>query len=444
MIPQAEGDLTALGDIPRYLIEVEIDWENPSFSGKETIVFTNTEGVPLKEIYLRLYPNGNLLFGEGSLSVSRIAVDGQAVGFEEEIGSSALLVPLAESLQLGETVKLEIAFSGIVPEDDLAYGIYNFSRDIMVLADWYPVLAVYDENGWNLDPVRSWGDAVYSEVAFYEVTVNVPSGLEIMATGVSVAEEETDGETTITLVSGPAREFTVVVSPALKHLSRRVGETLVNAHYLGSESTGQFLLQHAADSLEVFNDLFGTYPYRELDILEVPMETGGMEYPGLILIDEESVFSARVVAHEVAHQWWYGVVGNDVLEEPWLDEALATFASLLYAQEVFGEATYEEWFDVYRGRYNDAREVVPTRLVTDPVSTFTGGVGYFGIVYARGAMFYDALRDLIGEEALLQALRDYYADFMYQIATADDLLRSLENASNHNLGAFFREWLYTP
>ncbi|MBI2845772.1 MAG: M1 family metallopeptidase [Chloroflexi bacterium] len=445
LIPESREDLASLSTVPRYLLNVDVDWDSLSFQGEEKIWLVNNEDLALDEIYIRLYPNGHRIYGNGSLTVRGVRVSGQEQNFEEEVEGSALRVALQQPLEIGEAIEIELSFEGQVPQDPDAYGIYNFTQGIMVLADWYPILAVYDQEGWNLDPVYGWGDAVYSDVALYQVTVTVPQNLEVIATGSLAQTEEQAGKTSYTFLSGPAREFTMVLSNALQTASREVGETTVYSHFLTTDSAaGQVALEHVAASLAFFNDHFGVYPYRELDILIVPMEgAGGMEYPGLILIDEEAA-TARVIAHEAAHQWWYGVVGNDVLEEPWVDEALATFSSLLYLEEALGRAAYNEGLAVYRFRYEDASDLDPGHLITDPVSAFPGGAGYFGFVYGQGALFYNELRRLIGDEPLYTALQNYYTDFKYGIATGDDLLAYLEDYSNRELDALYEEWLFTP
>lgn len=445
MISQSQEDLGSLGHIPRYLLEVNIDWDSRSFNGRGKIWMTNNESVALEEIYLRLYPNGHRIYGNGQLTVNRVAVSGETVETEEEVAGTALRVPLPVPLGTGEALQVEVDFQGIVPQDATGYGIYNFNEGIMVLADWYPILAVYDEDGWNLDPVYGWGDAVYSDTALYQVKVTVPRNVQVVASGVVAEQETLGGKTVYAFLTGPAREFTIAVSDQWQSLSREVGATTVNSYFLPEDgAAGRVALEQSAQALEFFNTHFGLYPYRELDILVVPMEgAGGMEYPGLILIDQEAV-NARVIAHEVAHQWWYGVVGNDVLEEPWVDEALATYSSLLYLEEAIGPEAYAAGLDLYQFRYEEAQDITPGRLVTEPVSSFPGGAGYFGIVYAQGALFYDDLRTLIGKDSLYQALQNYYVAFKYDIATGDDLLQYLDDATEQALNSFYQEWLFTP
>ena len=98
-----------------------------------------------------------------------------------------LEVRLPGALAPAEGARIDIDFAGVVPldfaGDNSGYGIYNQADGLLALSGWYPILAVYDEDGWNLDPVSAIGDSVYSEMAFYAVDVTAPSGLVLSATG---------------------------------------------------------------------------------------------------------------------------------------------------------------------------------------------------------------------------------------------------------------------
>ena len=135
----------------------------------------------------------------------------------------------------------------------------------------------------------------------------------------------------------PARDFTVVAGPNFERMESEVNGVRVQHWGLsGGEARWEETLGIATRALELFEARFGPYPYAELDSVAVPLRlASGVEYPGLILIsqalyqpdNERPFYLDIVVSHEVAHQWWYATVGNDVLEYPWQDEALATFSA---------------------------------------------------------------------------------------------------------------------
>ncbi len=93
--------------------------------------------------------------------------------------------------------------------------------------------------------------------------------------------------------------------------------------------------------MKSYDQRIGAYPFSELDVVATPTSAGGIEYPGLVVIadslyKEDTTFREVVVAHEVAHQWWYSLVGNDQIDEPWLDEAFAQFTTALYYRDRYG------------------------------------------------------------------------------------------------------------
>lgn len=457
MIPEARGDLEDLNDPPKYQIRVEVnlDERSPSFIGEEKISFTNNEGVGLEKLYLRLYPNGHKTYGNGRLEITQILVAGQEVQLILSTADTVVEVPLPQLLEPQEQITLDVAFTGIVSSDSAIgssfhYGVYSQNQGVVTLANWYPMLAVYDDEGWNLDPVYGWGDAVYSDVSLYEVRITAPAEALVVATGSRVPGLSSSEGNTATdyYVSGPTRDFFVALSRDFQLASREVGDTIVNSYFLpGNTAGGQAALEVGASAVEVFDELFGLYPYVEFDVLVPPLPfSGGVEYPGLILLsdrlDQTDITFQWVVAHEVAHQWWYGVVGNDVLDEPWLDEALVTYCSAVYIEETLGDSAFQAVLDDWRRRYERARAKGVNAPIASPVTAFTGNSDYTPIVYYGGALFYHALRQRIGDEAFFQSLQKYYQEFKYRVATTEELLALFEEVSGQQLDDLYQGWLF--
>jgi hypothetical protein len=444
----------------QYTLQVELDEASHSFQGRERVDYINTEAVPLDSLYLRLYPNGGLVYGDGSLSVSGVLVDGQPAQVGFSLSNSVLEVKLPAALNVGAQTRLEMDFAGVLPVDfggqepSPSYGIYNDSQGVLALADWYPILAVYDDEGWNLDPVYAEGDAVYSDLALYTVALTVPSDLAVATTGIEVSQSDAAGKTTYHFVSGPARDFFIVASPDFQIITAQVAGTQVNVYYLpGDAEGGQVAMDTASRSLEIYEKLFGPYPYTEFDLVEAPMNNaGGVEYPGIVLIETkrfhepQSTTFITTVAHEVAHQWWYNVVGNDVIDEPWLDEAMATYSSVLYWEQTQGSYARQQALECYQNGYQQIAQQNLDAPVTMGVPYFAQNPDYaqaYGaIVYFKGALFINAVRQAIGDQAFFRALQAYYADRWFATATAADLLGAFETASGQQLEALYQQWLY--
>ncbi len=460
LLATAQGDLENLEDAPRYTIDLDVDYAGLLYRGQARVDYTNNEDVPLDRLYFRLFPNGGASYGNGSLQVSEVLVNDQPVETELSIDNTVLEVALPEELAAGESLQVDMAFEGQVPRDfggeqtPAGYGIYNFSEGVMALSGWYPSLAVYDDEGWNLDPVSPIGDSVYSDIAFYSVDVAAENGLSVITTGVVTESENQGAESRLHFESGPVRDFFLILGSDFEVVSREVDGTQINSYYLpGDALAGEAGLQVAADSLQVFNQRFDPYPYSELDLVEAPMRYAlGVEYPGIILVatslyeDPADPSFSVVTAHEVAHQWWYNVVGNDVIDEPWLDEALTTYSSGLYYEDIFGPRGYLGLTSYWQERYDQLVERGLDELITEDLAYFENlpeqGV-YSGVVYSKGALFFKSLREEIGDQAFFEALQTYYRENKYRIADSEDLLGAFEQAAGRSLQDFYQQWLYS-
>ena len=155
------------------------------------------------------------------------------------------------------------------------------------------------------------------------------------------------------------RDFNVVASRDYLSASTQVGDMTVNSYFLpGDEEGGRKALDWAAQALTIYQKEFGAYPYRELDVVETGTSAGGIEYPGLIAVasrlysdPKRQAFFESATVHEVGHQWWYNVVGNDQVNHPWLDEALTQYATYRYFQDAYGEAGGQGFIDSLNGRW---------------------------------------------------------------------------------------------
>jgi aminopeptidase N len=324
----------------------------------------------------------------------------------------------------------------------------------MALSHFYPMVAVYDENGWNTTLPSEQGDPTYGDAALYRVTVTTDDDQVVAGSGIALNQFAADGRQTIELAIGPARDFYLAVSPRYEVFSRTVGETTINSYapaefMTGAENAADF----AADALRIFNERFGPYPYTEFDIVSTPTLALGIEYPGIIALtlreydpDERinpsipnEVYMETTTAHEVAHQWFYNMVGNDQIQEPWLDEAVTQYATYLYYLDMYGEGAADSYKDSWNGRFVRVdNEPIPIGL---PVSAYEGAE-YSAIVYGRGPLFVEALAEEMGQETLDAFLADYVIQNRWDIATTESFRQLAESHCSCDLEYLFTEWVY--
>ena len=459
ILPDQAGDIPA--DLNRYQLQVSIAPDELRFQGALNLAYINTEATALDSLYFRLLPNGQRSYGNGSLCVTSVEVAGVAQPIQLSHEDTVLQVNLGKNLEPGGAAQINLSFEGQVPQDfgggenASGYGIYNSTDEVMALASWYPILAVYDKQGWHLDPVSYIGDSVFSDIASYTVEIELPPDQVLASTGVTRQSRQAGDHQQYLVESGPARDFFIIISPHFTSLQGQAGGTRVNSYYLpGHESGGQRALEIAIQAVESFNHRFGVYPYMELDVVDAPMKNAaGVEYPGIFLVGSSQYADylepgfAVTAAHEVAHQWWYNLVGNDVFAEPWLDEALASYTSGLYLEAAQGKPGLNGLMSYYRERYQRSQDSGGDHPISGSLAYFENSSSpnaYGGIVYAKGALFFEAVRQEIGDEAFFDALHSYYETYRYRIATGKDLLGAFETSAGYPLDELYQTWNIAP
>jgi aminopeptidase N len=433
-----------------YHIDLQIPGDFTLLQGREEVHYTNRENEPLDEVYFRLFPN----VAGGEASVSAVEVDGQPVDPVYELEDSAVRVPLATALQPGGQVGIRMDFSVEVPREMGGnYGLFGYFDSVLVLDEFYPVIPVYDDEGWNVEVPPPNGDVTHFDASFYLVRVTAPDELTVVASGVEVGREHEADKQVLTFAAGPARDFYLAASDAYTAISETVGETTVNSYAFAERvGGGRLALQHAVDALESYNARLGVYPYTELDVLSTPMQALGIEYPGamgiaLHLYDPDAevlglpsqAILESTVAHEVAHQWFYNAVGNDQVDEPWLDEAVVQYVTGLYFADVYGERAAQGFRDSWYGRWDRVdRADIPIGMPTGSYA----GAEYGAIVYGRGPLFIAALAEAMGQEKFDEFLRDYYESHQWGIGTGDAFKQLAERHCQCDLSPLFEEWVY--
>jgi aminopeptidase N len=209
----------------------------------------------------------------------------------------------------------------------------------------------------------------------------------------------------------------------------------------------------AGSAFEFFGTHYAPYPYTEFDIVATPTYALGIEYPGIIAITDRiydlddtlngtpnEIVLETTVAHEAGHQWFYNLVGNDQLDEPWLDESLTQFVTWQYYADQYGRGGEAGFRDSLTGRWSRVNgEPIPIGL---PVAEYEG-VAYSAIVYGRGPLFFEALRERLGEENFETFLEDYVDTNSWGIGTGENMKALAEEHCSCNLTGLFDEWV-TP
>lgn len=446
LVPAAQEALDLLDTAPVYHMQLDVDADLAHVRGHQAVRVVNTEDVPLETLYFHLYPN---LLG-GQLTVTELAAEGTAVTPEYENEETVMAVPLPQPLEPGAETAMTIDFETAVPRElERNYGVLASAEGVLALAHFYPTLAVYDANGWDLEARAPQGDVTYADAAFYLVEVTAPEEVTIAGSGIVLAETETATTQTQQLAAGPARDFYLALSPDYTRISETRDGVTINSYAPAAVQTGnEMALDVTRRALESYAAQFGPYPYTELDLVSTPTLALGIEYPGIIantvrIYDLEAenaqIYLESTTVHEVAHQWFYNLVGNDQVDEPWLDEAVTQYATWTYYRDRYGTAGANGFYQSFQNRWGRVEMAeIPIGM---PVAAYEGPE-YGAIVYGRGPIFVRQLAEEMGQETFDAFLRDYVETYRWRIAAAADFQALAEEHCDCDLSDLFAEWVY--
>jgi len=385
----------AAADRPRYRVELSIDRRRRLVTGHLQVSFT--PDAETDRLVFRLWPNSPAEHG-ARLTVGKLSVD-RAAGAARLADPTTLVVPLATPLDAGQTVAAELGFRLKAPArkgERIA-----FDRGIVRLGSFLPILPWEPGRGWALEPPASIpSETSTSPVADWDVTVKPPRGATVLATGV----EGQAGHWTATAV----RDFALAaghfeLARETAHAPDAVAITVgVGA---GHADPVQLAATVRAD-IERLAREYGPYPWPTFSAFVVPgLRGSGIEYPNAVYLGEDA--APVVVAHEVAHQWFYSLVGNNQARDPWLDEGLASWAGAETSDDMPVFANVPVPSDV-GGRLGEPMTFWDRREKE-----------YFAGVYGQGVQ---ALQSLGSTGRIECALRRYAARNAYRIATNRDLI----------------------
>jgi hypothetical protein len=359
-----------------------------------------------------------------------------------------LRVPLRDPFEPGETLHISLAYEINIPpimtSEDFGPNPFGYTTRQTNLTDWYPFVPPYtDGEGWLVHKPWYYGEHLVYPAADFEVIIqleNAPANTVIAAS----ARDVSDGNLHHYLLEG-ARNFVWSVSPEYRVFQVVVGDTTVLGYAFPYDvGSGAVAFKTTAEALALYNQIFGLYPFETMTVVQADFDHG-MEYSGLFFLSRAfysiydgtpSTFLVSIAAHETAHQWWYGLVGNDQAMEPWLDEALCTYSEKLFYEKLYPASL--DWWEKYRIEYYE-----PVGWVDSTIYNTQGYRPYRDAVYLNGANFLDELRTLVGEEAFFSFLQDYLACNTSRLANADDFFAILREHSDADWNTLLSSYFQT-
>ena len=413
----------------QYTLHALLDYAGHQLAVDETVTYTNQTGVALNEIVMAVQPNLRSGF-----ALDHILLDGNALTYD--LNGQRLTVSLPQPLAPNGQLSLAMRFGIAIPPKtkDHPYGYVSYQVN---LTDWYPFIVPY-QGGWVLHDPSGLGEHLVYDAADFEVNIKTAgSGVTVAASGL----EEPNGEWTRYRLSG-GRTFAFSASDQFSMTESAVGSVVIRSYYFsGYEGAGQGMLNASVKAVGLFKDLFAPYPYASLSVVQSDLNDG-QEYDGLVFLgtkfyDEydgsEKSNLVTIGVHEIAHQWWFGLVGSDQALEPWLDEALCVYSENLFYEYI--HPNYGEWWWNFRVNYFGPAGWVDTNI-------YEGGSfrGYVNAAYLNGANFLDELRWRMGLGDFLRFLQDYASRYGRGHATASDFFAVAQQNTTADISDLVRAY----
>jgi hypothetical protein len=380
----------------------------------------------------------------------------------DEKNDSALVVPLPQPVRQGDTIALEMEFVLKLPNN---YGRWGYWDGVTFLTNWLPVLAYFDDKGWQPTPYVCWHQPFFNEAGLFTVRLTLPRGQHVACTA-EVARDDPliDGRRRLEFVPCYARDFAIVCSDRFQEFTGDCGDIKIrclaqpkNEHY------ARFIVESARQALATYIQWFGPYPYRQFTIVESFFGWNSNECSGLIMIDSRimdmprlaKAFVDYLVAQATCHQWWYNVVGTHGYSETWMDEGLATYFAYRLMKAKYGPndalvnyPTALKWLpNVHRNDYRyfylygtiARAEAAPT---VQDIPKYGHIVDLYSMCYERGSKVVGMIENMLGEKAFFDFMRFVYNRHAWGILRVAAFQRDLEEFTNKSWKTFFDHWVY--
>ncbi len=486
-----------------YDIEAELDPRTARVSGVEQVVYVNGSPDTLTALVLHLDQN---LFRAGAprtdatpttdgMVLERVTVDGRparevrglpAARPFYQVDYTVMELALPRPLLPRDTAHLEIAWHFTVPPAG-APRMGHEGSQLFLVAQWYPQVAVYDDvQGWDTHPYLGTGE-FYLEYGDFDVSLTLPEGYLVGATGVLANPDEVLSATerqrlalaarvdTVVHVIGPDDRIPGVITQQVpgkqltwRYRARNVrdfafaasnrylwdathasadndgdgrAETVpVNALYRPEARTWTQAAGYVRHAIAFHSAHWRPYLYPQMTAVEGPEQ--GMEYPMLVFVSayRESAELLSVLTHETGHEWFPMMVGSDEHAHAWQDEGVNTYIENLATKDIDpGRDVWAEDLMAYFGIAGTDAEVPMMR----PADLYGNERAYGVASYMKPALVLRALGAVIGPERVQEGLRQYAASWLLKHPRALDFFGAMDAAAGQDLGWFWYPWFYT-
>jgi hypothetical protein len=498
--------------LPRYDVEIQLDVEGHSAHARETVTWINHYQRPALELVfnahshfqleskdvpllaktleiLRMNPSEAMESSTAPppLEITRVRLGGATLPlrYQEANGKplnvapqsaveagfagpgergTALVIPLPRAVSCGESVTVEIEFDFRLPQKQGRWGQW---KGVTFLVNWLPVVAVYDESGWQPTPFVPWHLPFFNEAGLYSVQLTLPCEQKIACS--SSIERQRDlgnGSKEVCFAPRIVRDFALICSDLFQDHVAQIGGVEVHCFSLPEhDHYGQELVRWVCEAIPVYSQWIGPFPYSSFTVVESYFGWNGNQCGGLVMIDERvfnfphaaGPFLEQLVSHELCHQWWYNVIGINGYCETWMSEAMATYFSNKLMDRKHGKndklLNYPEglrWLpNIDRRTYRNygLQGSIARGDATVTVQELPGYqhlVTLLSMAYDRGSKILAMIEERLGEDAFCDLSHRIYQRYYFRILRVADYQHEIVDYTRQPdcWDAFFRNWIY--
>ena len=415
-----------------YTFYVALNYSAKNVAVNETIRYFKLTGQSLSNVVMAVEPN----LWSNCFSLSALNQDGNAVNNYTLNGQRLTIYP-AQAIQPGAAATFSLSYNLTLPPKrfESTFGYLGYQIN---LTDWYPFIVPFINGQWVLHDPWAFGEHLVYDSVDFDVNLKVNDSSVIVAAS---APGESNGQWTRYQLNG-ARTFVLSASDRFKMSESAVGVVKIRSYYFaGDENAGGAVLWMETQSLGLYDAKFAPFPYPSISVVETD-HADGEEFDGLVFVSAnfyaEYNGSAKsnlimIGTHEIAHQWWFGLVGDDSAMEPWLKESLAVYSERLFYQ--YNYPNYGNWWWDFRVNYFS-----PSGYVDQSIYCFSTFRAYVNAVYLNGANFLEELRVRVGDDAFFAFLKDYAARYAHKHSTASDFFATLRLHTNNDFSDIMRKY----
>jgi hypothetical protein len=490
-------------------------------AGTSIIKYTNNSPDSLDRIFLHLYPNafqigsvkhreytGN--YGRGSRAKyfkekldqikSKIDVRNFSIAVPNEglswihkksilgsytIDDTVLEVILSKKIAPGQVARIDLEWTHHVGEMVERAGYYEGQYN---MAQWYPKVAVYDEDGWHSDVFHAEGE-FYGEFGNFNVKFNLPKTFVIAASGIvkdgdpgwqdvrvdtsfdffvwrdiydsTYIAPELDQRRNVTFLAENVHDFAWVASKDFFYEGGKSKDKETEIHVLYDRNRGdvwsKVVLERSIEALNWLEEKFGNYPYPQITTVD-RVKNGGMEYPMLVMNGRED---ESLIVHEYGHVYFYGILANNELDEAWLDEGFTTYQTTEYMMQKYGDhgfdpklySGYDKFPKKFWPKQNELQSDQWSAIrfqssghnenISKPSYLFNSGSSYSRNAYTKPALMLSELKYFLEDSLFYAVMQSYFDQWQFKHTNEKRFIETVEKVVGQDMGWFFNPWLHT-